>query len=55
MIENYALSMYVFLLDLVFAGAQILNALITKTTMDPARIDDVIFGCVGQVFCDAAA
>ena len=30
-------------------GAQILNALVARTGVDPAAIDDVIMGCVGQV------
>ena len=30
-------------------GAQILNALVDRTKVDPAMIDDVIMGCVSQV------
>lgn len=30
-------------------GAAVLNGLISKARMDPALIDDVLFGCVGQV------
>ncbi len=30
-------------------GAEVLNALIDRTGIDPAAVDDVIMGCVGQV------
>lgn len=30
-------------------GAKVINALIERTGVDPARIDDVIFGCVSQI------
>ena len=41
--------------DLARAGADELgriavNALLTRTGLDPGRIDEVIFGCVGQPF-----
>ncbi|MFC0283466.1 acetyl-CoA C-acetyltransferase [Camelimonas abortus] len=29
-------------------GAEVINALLDRTGIDPARIDDVIWGCVGQ-------
>ncbi|MDE1172494.1 MAG: acetyl-CoA C-acetyltransferase [Parvibaculaceae bacterium] len=30
-------------------GASVINSLLDQTGIDPARVDDVIFGCVGQV------
>ncbi|MFZ9963408.1 MAG: beta-ketoacyl synthase N-terminal-like domain-containing protein, partial [Burkholderiales bacterium] len=30
-------------------GAEVINALIDRSKCDPAIIDDVIFGCVGQI------
>ena len=30
-------------------GGQVLNALVDKTGVDPAQIEDVILGCVSQV------
>ena len=31
-------------------GAAVLDGLIAQAKMDPALIDDVLFGCVGQVY-----
>src|SRR5699024_8183103 len=30
-------------------GAQVLDALVTRAGADPARVEDVIMGCVGQI------
>ncbi len=30
-------------------GAHVLRALIERTGVDPARVDDVIFGCIDQI------
>lgn len=30
-------------------GAIVINALLDRTGIDPARVDDVIFGCVSQM------
>jgi len=34
-------------------GAEVLRAVVTRSGVDPAAIDDVIFGCVGQVGAQA--
>lgn len=35
-------------------GATVVDALVTRTGVDPAQIDDVIFGCVSQIGSQAA-
>ena len=30
-------------------GAKVLDELVTRLDMDPALVDDVVFGCVDQV------
>jgi Acetyl-CoA acetyltransferase len=32
-------------------GAKVLDELVTRLDMDPALVDDVVFGCVDQVWC----